>query len=787
MIQRILLGLFVLLLIPLVQAEIIVESAPIFSAPEASNIDISSQPIAIEACTTREYTTVITNRNPSEVLITLETPRKWRAISPSWIRPVTETVRVPAGETVEAQFVIDIPCNTEGSRTIATRFAVAGTEPFIVDHTQDITITRTNTIHAMSVTEKTTCPCEPVTYTTTVRNSGVITETYDISVNRHSQYTTIQPARFTLNPGEIQEVQVTALFPCETYGRQRFTATIDATMSGFRARMPFTTQISQCYDYTISGPEAIDACVDGSYSIPYILINDAAFTNSYDLRLRGSGDLSGEYIELTSGQEGRVDVTFTPTKPGEHPLTLRTTSRLGDMHVEKDIIVNARECYDLSLELREKDAHVRRNVLCQEDESFPLFIRNLGTYRENVSLDLLTSSEGVSLSHTSVVLDPEELQELAILFNHEETGQRFSVNVDAVLANNSRVGDTARINFRKISDSQCYDVTFNPRRASFNETIFVGITHVGERAVTYALDYEDATETSTLLQNNVSLAPGEYAELEINAEAFEGRRVAIVAYAGDATFVHWLTITYGTSWLIWVLLLLLLLLILLILLLLLLIRRKPKTRKSKVTAYKKTKKRKRRGFWWVLLLLLLLLLLIGVGAWMLISHSPDVADNETISDNETDVDYIDTDNGVIDDDVDDNMTVAEPEETLSEEMLAVYEFRDSVDTNSFEYQVLYANTSHVINLAKVFYDPDGDPLVFSAEPAENISIVVHNQYVILTPEDGFYGIRTTRFTATDPHNLSAESPEITLIVLPEEPSRTISWWRAIRVWAIQLF
>lgn len=783
--RHILIGLWIVFLLPIVSAELIVESAPVFGTIDADRIHISSNPIIIEACTVRTYTATITNRNTQDIYLIPEVTWRFRGIPKEWVTIVDEPVLVPAGVSEEAKFMISVPCGVEGNRRIGIDFNVAAPEPFSIKHTQTVQLTRTPNILASTASaEQTSCPCEPLEYTITVQNNGAIADVYDISTNRHSQYITILPTRFTLEPGQSQQVRVVAQFPCERYGTFAFSAIIETNNAGFRASLPLTSTINRCYDFTITGPDTLDLCADASYSIEYQITNNAAFQNSFNLQSRGQGSLSGEFIELQSDQTGSVFLDIMPTRVGNRTTEIIATSNLGSMRVDKPIAVNTALCYDIQLEVEESFAGVRRHAVCSGDESFPVYLRNVGIFNETVQLSLESSSPGVSLTTSKINITTEDLEELSLLFDHAQLRNRFTVDITAQIENNSRVSDSIQLRFSKQSDETCYAIDVHPKRVRYSEEVIpLTITNTGLRFTPHTLYLEDTQNVSTITPTYVELAPQESVVVNLTANVLDQRShtIRIVSYVRDATFVLPVRIQYKSSLLPWILLGVILLLLLLLLLLIFLLFRKrkrstKKEKKTKVTAYKKDKKKRRFRWLWLLLLLLLILLLIGAYfGYRAVTADRDRELEEDISDDEHT-------NETISDETTIDEIAEEVEETEeSEKAREIRELLENTDTSPFEYQVLNKNSIHIIDLSKVFYDPDGDELVFTAVEVENITFSINSRYIIMKPEEGFYGIRYTQFTATDPHNLSASSPEIQLIVSPDEASRAQNFWRSLRV------
>jgi PGF-pre-PGF domain-containing protein len=79
-------------------------------------------------------------------------------------------------------------------------------------------------------------------------------------------------------------------------------------------------------------------------------------------------------------------------------------------------------------------------------------------------------------------------------------------------------------------------------------------------------------------------------------------------------------------------------------------------------------------------------------------------------------------------------------------------------------QIWEKDTQQKINLNKYFYDPDSDPLIFTADNTEKIKITFDRGIAILNPEPGWIGEEYTIFHATDPFGEKASSNPVKLTV-----------------------
>lgn len=81
------------------------------------------------------------------------------------------------------------------------------------------------------------------------------------------------------------------------------------------------------------------------------------------------------------------------------------------------------------------------------------------------------------------------------------------------------------------------------------------------------------------------------------------------------------------------------------------------------------------------------------------------------------------------------------------------------------------DTSLVLNLSRLFVDPDGDPLTFASTQPEHLSISIDKEVATLNPEPDFNGVDYVVFTADDSKGGIIQSGNLTLCIndVPEPP------------------
>jgi len=163
---------------------------------------------------------------------------------------------------------------------------------------------------------------------------------------------------------------------------------------------------------------------------------------------------------------------------------------------------------------------------------------------------------------------------------------------------------------------------------------------------------------------------------------------------------------------------------------------------------KKKQRKKRSNLFYYLLILLLGLILIIAAFIYLFSLAPPMQQNvtENISVlNET--------------------VVEEPEkDQRRQEMFELLNHIYKEDLNgTYSYQIWDVNTNHTMELSKNYKDPDGDELVFSYVPMENISVEISKSLIKFIPQKDWFGIQYTTLSASD-GTFNISGPNMTLIV-----------------------
>ncbi|MBI2651788.1 hypothetical protein HYX01_04915, partial [Candidatus Woesearchaeota archaeon] len=194
----------------------------------------------------------------------------------------------------------------------------------------------------------------------------------------------------------------------------------------------------------------------------------------------------------------------TKNAEGNFSLKLSAISELGKVQRKKDINVNVKNCYALSLEMnKEKD------VICSgESRSYSAVIKNLGA-AQNVTVK--GASEWLNVENNTFELKPEEEKIFEVKANPGKgVIGSFSAEISAVNEDKkSRASDFIAIDV--IPKEECYKaevIAKDSYTVYGNDFFFVKVKNNGIKEASYKLSVDGASWVS-LSPETLELNPGE--------------------------------------------------------------------------------------------------------------------------------------------------------------------------------------------------------------------------------------------------------------------------------------
>lgn len=212
-------------------------------------------------------------------------------------------------------------------------------------------------------------PCTPVTYEVAVENTGVFTETYDVSFggNDFADYFATPFQSLILPPGKMGVASTVLHLPCSMSGNFTIPFLVQAEQNGLFAELEHTLRVNPDYNFTVEMSAPAQLCREDWDELAVLIRNDAPFNNTYDLSVSGPDFflLESENISLGAGEEGVVQLFAQPTnkKVGEYDFTLTVTDRTAGWSQSIVNNISLLDCFGVSINIDLQEDVDRKSVV----------------------------------------------------------------------------------------------------------------------------------------------------------------------------------------------------------------------------------------------------------------------------------------------------------------------------------------------------------------------------------------------------------------------------------------
>lgn len=647
--------------------------------------------------------------------------------SPDLVSIGEGVVELLPGEEKVVYAYIQAPCDDDVDRMV--RFEVTDLFGQVESVEQALTVGRCQNLEASLLVDQVSsvAPCQPVTYTVLVRNTGVFAETYDISFgDAELAHSFSQEAVSIIVPaGGEGSVSSTMTLDCAVSGTVAVPFEVYARNSELVAELQHDLVVDPAYDFSISLDVPQDICALDNTSIPLTIANDASFANTYTLILSGPGFLSLEAtnISLAPSEERMVLLTAAPDLAwlGDRSFSVQVTDGFGGMAQTWSGNVSVLRCYDTSVNVQLQEDIVD----CAGTRSYPVLVRNTGLVDEELRLDLF-GSEYARIEPVNLELAAgEEVNASLVIDVPPGIALDAGLVVRATVLGKEDVFSEDVIHVSLLDERACFEpeLVRGRARARYDaESIPFTIINTGLGAADYELAFV-GEQFFGLNQTAVSLTPGQsqafslatyqsedpvYSSYETLVRVFvrsaDGERVltydlpfridfrqrCVVLRAGDYFAAHPCQLVSA-----------LIVLFLIVAAVMLLARAQVPRRRVK-------------GLFLALFVVWIIVIVLAFS----IKGAP--------------------------------ASLYEPVIQDAEDPLTVYVAED---------------TSFSLDVGDFFVDPDLDPLSFMVSEMGNVSSVVNGSVVTFTPEPDWFGERRFRLTAFDGQGGATESPRMHLVVV----------------------
>ncbi len=628
------------------------------------------------------------------------------------------------GQSHPVIITYSVPCGTDVSDELSLRITD------IFGHEQTITKRLTGVdcpnlqATLMTMAGDSVKPCEAVDYAVGIENTGVYTETYEVSFGgKYSGYFVRNGTLSVVVPaGQKAIVENSLTLDCSMSGEFTIPFHVEAVDSGYEADLEHKLLVDPDYGFSAEVTAQDDYCALDDSTIPLMISNDGAVENTYDVRVLSGNDVfsiaEGD-LTIAPSQSGVVEVSFSPDTVGNRTLNISITSKLGDDVKFISVPLKVVSCYGLDLKIEQQ----QDIWTCSGIKQIPFSLYNLGSKPVVVNLSV-TGSDIVSVVD-SVKLDAFEFRPMNFTIDAPADASLRDNVVLLASIDGKPVSAQDAIGVRTFSDEDCYRVKLVEDHVKLlygTENAYFDVVHKGLEGALYEVTYEgdpwlSVSEDSRYLeispgQEDVKVKLNTYQVPEnVSKNHYEGV-ITLIAYTGDKSIDYEFPVLvtmhdralylraydyfsrnpchFATVALVVIMIVLLFAL-----------------------AFIRRKYERNPG----LLGLLLLLWVVAVVASFLVYGLPAHLYDEV---------------------------------PVSHDSMTIIMQEDSVYT---------------LNLSDYFIDPDGDELTYTIDPIDNVKVRIDGPIASFIPEKDWYGSRRFRINAYDGRSGATPSPTLSLEVV----------------------
>lgn len=327
-----------------------------------------------------------------------------------WASVGQSGILVGQGETVQVPLYVRVPCSaTDGSFTIVVR-TITGVEKTI-DYTIN-TVACSNFEVGPAATTLHGKPCEPLTYSFAVANTGSWVENFDFKATRFNSEMSFSPETLTLGPNQMATVDARLNLDCSVYGAYDFDVIFEATENDLKKVIPLQADVERYYPYSVSFGSVdaefedfsgtYDLCEDTTHTIPVRLANDADVANKFEIDVDGATS-SADALLLDAGEVAEFNLTYYSSESLNDSIYFAAYSDRGDFVQKFALAVNVEHCYDVRIQ--------GPNTIKVARTPATFLFTNYGTKEADVVVEMIDSEHSYVPSHlqfgSNTTLTPE--------------------------------------------------------------------------------------------------------------------------------------------------------------------------------------------------------------------------------------------------------------------------------------------------------------------------------------------------------------------------------------------
>lgn len=365
------------------------------------------------------------------------------------------------------------------------------------------------------------CSCDFKTDTLTVQNTGDITSNFMVSTSGEADdWVDVAPQTFTLDPGEVKQVDQFVKVPCGEEGEFELNTTVK-TLFDLEKSLQQTVKVQNCQNIQIipkfSGIQTECPCTPVQYS--FDVVNTGNHVETYEISVEPFSDaitLSTDLLILEPGEKQTVDVFINLEcgQYGEKVFTFNALAKGTGMLGQTDFVLDIQKCYDYDLIVGTEYG------VCQGIPNIiPFTIDNKAQIANEFALDVQEADwaypENVSIS----AWGGEAVDSNIILVPPIEDEGQYTIGLESI----STRGEEQKLAEIMLETEKCYDYVLTPEEDAFESTVCQSkdhkftLTNIGSRETTYFIELEGFDWLTTTTEPIV-LQPGESAELAVKGD-----------------------------------------------------------------------------------------------------------------------------------------------------------------------------------------------------------------------------------------------------------------------------
>jgi hypothetical protein len=376
---------------------------------------------------------------------------------------------------------------------------------------------------ASSQASYTLCPCSGQGYPVIIANTGSLSSTYTLSVNKDVEdWVTLSPQTFSLNPGQTARVVVYVTSPCQQQQAAPISLLIN-TENGLAKAIVTTIQFSSCYGFSLTQGEPVETpgaaitfkphagsypvCLHDTTTIPILVKNlDTAFDNAYSFSAEGPARLHVSSFGLRKGSSAVLLADVSPETEEDADVILTAISEKGQLSAQMKLSIDANTCYGLKTEIEPEIVDI-----CGGDSQQVSFrVSNEGLYRENISL-LLEGAGWATLHGDEFSLGANRFTSRSMTISPpaDERG-KHPLTVKAVLASTPSVSSEDLFVVDVEPRNTCYasSIEAKGKIIAGEEYLPIAVKNTGSKQQTFSLWVENI-DWGELSESSIELNPGQ--------------------------------------------------------------------------------------------------------------------------------------------------------------------------------------------------------------------------------------------------------------------------------------